>query len=287
MFLNLCAGLDRMGVGYRVNDFGHIRRAPKDLACIVGKPFLLDQRDWKNPILFGAAVYSHPVDAPDLLDRFRVVKVLVPGEWMRRMCEPYLGEAVAAWPVGIDVDLWAPTAQGLKTTDVLLYNKVRWDYAKYEQELLEPIRARLSRDGASFVEFRYGGYREEEFLAALSRCRSMIFLCEHETQGIAYQQALSAGVPILAWDRGGEWRDPSYHPHKVRFGPVTSVPYWDERCGLKFSGPDDFGAMWDEFWEAFRCNRFQPRNYILENLTLEKCAAKYLEFARSAAGGAA
>ena len=43
----------------------------------------------------------------------------------------------------------------------------------------------------------------------------MIFLCEHETQGIAYQQALSRNVPILAWDRGGDWQDPTYYPERV------------------------------------------------------------------------
>ena len=35
----------------------------------------------------------------------------------------------------------------------------------------------------------------------------MVFLCEHENQDIAYQQALACGVPILAWDRGGYWQD--------------------------------------------------------------------------------
>jgi hypothetical protein len=55
------------------------------------------------------------------------------------------------------------------------------------------------------------------------------------TQGIAYQQALSCGVPILARDRGGHSQDPSYYPHKVIFSLVTSVPYSDGRCGRRFS----------------------------------------------------
>ena len=35
----------------------------------------------------------------------------------------------------------------------------------------------------------------------------MIFLVEHETQGIAYQEAMACDVPILAWDQGN-WLDP-------------------------------------------------------------------------------
>ena len=49
----------------------------------------------------------------------------------------------------------------------------------------------ISRDAIRF-------YREEEYRAALNKCRAMVFLCEHETQGIAYQQALSCDVPIFA-----------------------------------------------------------------------------------------
>ncbi len=78
MFLNLCAGLDRIGVNFTVNAFARARADPGLLACVVGKPFLLE-RPWQNPILFGAAVYSHPIDDPTLLERLPVRRVLVPG----------------------------------------------------------------------------------------------------------------------------------------------------------------------------------------------------------------
>ena len=279
VFLNLCAGLDRIGARYRVNDYAYSKSHPLELACIVGKPFVLDKIQWKNPILFGAAVYSHPVDDPRLLERLPVRQVLVPGPWMKEMCEPYWGGKVRAWPVGIDTDLWQPLAPDRKTIDVLLYDKVRWEHERFDSSLIEPIRAALRGDGRSFVEMRYGYYREEELLAALSRCRTMIFLCEHETQGMAYQQALSCNVPILAWDRGGPWQDPAYFPDKVVFEPVTSVPYWDERCGRRFLGISDFKMEWHAFWDDVSADRYSSRDYILEHLTLEQCARDYFEIA--------
>ncbi len=105
----------------------------------------------------------------------------------------------------------------------------------------------------------------------------MVYLCEHETQGIAYQQALSCGVPILAWERGGFWQDPSYFPHKVKFAPVSSVPYWDDRCGIKFKDITEFPTKLQEFLDKLARKQFAPRDYILENLTLEKCARRYVE----------
>ena len=285
VFLNLCKGLDLLSVQYRVNDFNHAKHNPRELACIVGKPFLLDKYPWRNPILFGAAVYSHPIDDPDLLTRLPIRKVLVPGDWMKEMCRPMWGDVVDAWPVGIDSRFWSPSPAQTKEFDVLLYDKVRWDREQLEASLIEPIRVRLKEEGRSVLALRYGHYREEEFHAALARCRSMIFLCEHETQGIAYQQALSAGVPIFAWDRGGAWVDPEYYPHRVNFSPVSSVPYWDERCGIRFGSPEEFQALWSLFWSSVSACHFNPRDFILENLTLESCARKYLDFAAIAASG--
>lgn len=280
LFLNLRAGLERIGVPYRVNDYGYARRHPHEVACIVGKPHVLDKTEWVNPILFGAAVHSHPSDAPDLLTKYPIRKILVPGDWMRQMCEPAWGDQVNAWPVGIDTCKWVHSSPEEKDIDVLLYDKVRWEHERFEDELIAPVVSHLERRRKSYIKLRYGFYREEEFHDLLARSRMMIFLCEHETQGIAYQQALSCGVPILAWDRSGYWRDPFYYPHKVKFAPVTSVPYWDERCGMKFRDAEDFSAQFDRFQEAVESRVFAPRDYILENLTLEKCAERYVEIVR-------
>jgi glycosyltransferase involved in cell wall biosynthesis len=285
IFLNLCAGLDRIGVPYSVNDYRWAKRNPSALACIVGKPYVLDVTQWKNPILFGPCGHSHPVEDPNLLDRLPIKKILVLGPWHKAMCRPYWGETVEAWEAGIETDIWQPTDASRKDTDVLLYDKVRWEHDRYEKSLIDPIRAFLRAQGRSVCELRYGFYREDELRAALARCKTMIFLCEHETQGIAYQQALSCGVPILAWDRGGFWQDPEFYPHRVKFAPVSSVPYWDDRCGIKFASIEGFDDAWRRFWDEFQSGGYDPRAYILDNLTLEQCAQRYLRQVQSVSGG--
>lgn len=276
VFLNLSKGLERIGVPYRVNDYRYIQQHPEEVACIIGKPQVLDKIKWKNPILFGAAVFSHPDDDPELLNRLPIIKILVPGEWMRTMCKPYYGEQVLAWPVGIDTDRWNPAPDDSKDIDILLYDKIRWEHERYEKELIAPIQFCLKHQGLKVAVIRYGFYREEEFHELLMMSKAMVFLCEHETQGIAYQQALSCGVPVLAWERGGFWQDPSYFPHKVRFAPVSSVPYWNERCGIKFKDINEFPVRLEEFLDKLNSQQFAPRDYIVENLTLEKCAKQYL-----------
>src|SRR5581483_12032174 len=53
VFLNLCAGLQRLGVDFRINDYRFARQNPGSLACIVGKPCVLAKMEWRNPILLG------------------------------------------------------------------------------------------------------------------------------------------------------------------------------------------------------------------------------------------
>jgi glycosyltransferase involved in cell wall biosynthesis len=108
----------------------------------------------------------------------------------------------------------------------------------------------------------------------------MLFLCEHETQGLAYQQALSCDVPVLAWDPGA-WLDPWRYRYGEGYVPATSVPYFDERCGMTFSALQQFRDALAPFLDRLRGGRFRARDYVLENLTLEASARKYIELLQS------
>jgi len=275
--LNLLKGLDKIGIKYRFNDFRYIKKHPDEIACIIGKPGVFFNRKWANPVIFGSGIYSHSIEYPDLLTRYPNVKrVLVPGEWMRKMFEPDYGKQVVAWPTGIDTEFWSPdNVQGPKTFDFLIYDKVMWKRDQYTNELIEPLKKILEKHHLTYQVIAYGHYTHAELIEKLKHSKATIFLCEHETQGFAYQQILATGTPILAWDRGGFWQDPYYYPEKVQYQPVTSVPYWDDRCGIKFKGIEDF----EENLEAFttKLGSFNPRAYILENLTLEKCAEHYMK----------
>ena len=182
-----------------------------------------------------------------------------------------------------DTGEWTPESRAALPArrDFLLYDKIRWEHDRYEFSLIGPVRAALKNHGLPVTELRYGFYKEHDFRKRLDHCRAMVFLCEHETQGLAYQQALACGVPILAWDDGGFWRDPGFYPHRVQFGPTSSVPYWDARCGVKFRTMEEFGVRLDEFLGKLDRGDFAPREYILENLTLEECARHYVGHYRS------
>jgi glycosyltransferase involved in cell wall biosynthesis len=277
VFLNLTKGLDRIGVPYRVNDYRYMRRHQEELVCLLGQPHLLHNFRHHTPLLFGTALYNHPVDDEALPRRHMIRQLLVPSAWVKQMFSRNWPDLVSVWPVGIDTGVWTPSS-GPRDVDVLVYEKLFRERERHQVELVEPLLAELRRQGLAVEFLRYGDYVEDELLALSRRAKSMIYLSPHETQGIALEQMLAANVPVLAWDPGGDWQSLEYLLRGVRFGPVTSVPYWDERCGVKFTGAADFGEAFAHFWRGVTAATFAPRQMILDRgLTLESAARAYVD----------
>lgn len=280
VFINLCKGLDKLNIPYIVNlPFKELQE--DDLVGVLGRGrHCLQGYDQTNPIVAGIGLMTHPSQWSDLCQQYPVIKYLQHSEWANEVYKPYFGDRCEIWAVGIDTDKWQPTPQLEKSTDFLIYNKIRWNRQTKAVEMLDPIYKELEKRGLSYKELRYGSYQPGEYQEALSRCRAMIFLCEHESQGIAYQECLASNVPILAWDNGK-----CLDPNRFTWGqpdiPATSVPYWDDRCGVKFADIDEFPDKLAQFMDLLASDKFAPRDYILENLTLEKCAQHYLNILKA------
>lgn len=301
-FLNLKAGLNELGEPFVVNDYRSLRRSPGAVACVVGKPHVVEKILPGHPILYGPGIAAHPYEN-DFWESADIRLILISCKWFKEMYDRDLSVMIptVVWPAGVETERWRPEGAGesgkrlkeqetqsprnAKPFDYLIYDKVRWEHEKYEKKLIEPIREELRRRGLSFQEIRYGYYEEDGYRQALQECRAMIFLCEHETQGFAYLQALSCGVEILAWDRGGEWKDPSMYPELVRFAPVTSVPYWDKRCGEIFEDVKVFPSALSKFESRRQAGEYNPRAYVVENFGLADRAREYLQWVRSIEAG--
>ena len=281
VFINLRLGLDRLGLPYTVN-LPFRKLHPTDRVAVLGcGRYCLDGYNQPNPIVAGIGLMTHPSEWPTLCTDFPVVRYLQHSAWCDAVYRPYFGEHCAIWPVGIDTNRWQPRAASPKTTDFLLYDKIHWARETRETELLVPIRATLAQLGCTHETLRYGAYEPGAFQAALSRCRAMIFLSAHESQGIAAQEAMSCGVPLLAWDPGFV-EDPDRFKWGQPVIPATSVPYFDARCGLKFRDPTEFATQLPAFLARLREGRFAPRDYILESLTLEKSARQFVDLINAA-----
>lgn len=284
VFINLRLGLDRLGIPYEVNlPFRRLRDT--DRVAVLGRGrHCLEGYDRPNPIVAGIGLMTHPSEWPTLCSDYPVVRYLQHSAWCDAVYRPYFGDRCAIWPVGIDTARWQPAPLARKTLDFLFYDKIHWDRDTRERELFAPLRAKLDQTGLSHETLRYGHYEPAAFRAALARARALVFLSAHESQGIAVEEAMSSGVPVFAWDPGFV-EDPERFRWSQPVIPATSVPYFDDRCGMRFRDAAEFSTRLPEFLERLAAGRLAPRDYILEHLTLEKCSRHFMEIVDAAQKG--
>jgi hypothetical protein len=274
-FLLLKKALVRLGRRVHVNAASLARRNPRFPVGLVGYPHIVDGWSLPNPAVLGPGMIDHPNVLPDLMKDPRFKLYVVTSDWYGAMFAKVYGDSrLAPWYAGIDLDAWPDLAGRPKDVDVLLYDKVRWKRDEREPGLIEPIVRLVRERGLRCETLRYGQYDLASYRSLLSRSRSMIFLCESETQGLAYQEAMASGLPILAWDQGF-WVDPQSKRHDANPIPATSVPYFGPECGERFRSAEEFPAAFGRFWENLR--RYTPREFVRRELSLEGSGRLYLQ----------
>lgn len=281
VFINLCKGLDQLKIDYDINlPFRKIKPDEPVVVLGLGK-YALQGYDQHNPVIAGIGLITHPAEWPALFKEYPVTIYLQHSEWAKKIYAAHYGEKYCGiWPAGIDTQRWAPAAAIMKKFDVLIYNKIMWNKEENSIHLRQPIIDKLNNMGISYREISYGQYNENEYYNLLQQCRAMIFLCEHESQGFACCEALSMNVPVFAWDQG-YWLDPNRFEWNDPVVPATSIPFFDERCGMSFKDIRQFNDQFYTFWNNTINEKYNPRQYILENLTLKKSAERMLEIIRS------
>lgn len=279
-FLALRTALERHGCDVRVNDFAETKARPDYPIGLAGYPSVLEAVQLPNPVVFGPGDFGAPDRASEVAADPRMKVLIQPSDWFRDYYRPSCGDKVVTWFAGIDTQAWPDLSEHRKTIDVLIYDKIRWNQDRMIPAVCDRLVRHLAERGRSCKILRYGHHHRAEFAASLAQARTMAFLCEHETQGLAYQEALASGVPVFAWDEG-KFIDPMLAPAAPVNLDVSAVPYFDERCGRRFH-VDHIETEFDTFWSERA--RYSPRSYVCENLSMQRSAEAYLELYARAGG---
>ena len=190
-------------------------------------------------------------------------KIIAPSQWVK---DKFINkfslpeDKVAVWPVGIEE--FNNTRE--INYDCLIYFKRR------DQSELDAVKKFLVDNGFSYRMVEYGTYSEDGFKQLVNSAKFCFLINGTESQGIAVQEIMSMGVPIIAWDIK-EWLDQG-EAYRV---PATSVPFWDERCGEKFFTVDEMGETFDNFYA--RINDYNPKDYVHDNLSFKSSVNTLLD----------
>ena len=169
-------------------------------------------------------------------------------------------------PFGVDTETFNEVMPIQNRKKVLLYFKHR---SPDELAFLENF---LTVRGISHTIFSYDrGYNENDFLSYLQSCQYAIVLAGHESQGFGIEETLSCNVPLLVWNVKSMNQEYGMNYPDI---PATTIPYWDERCGEVFNDREELENKFSLF--ISKLHTYKPREYVVENLSLEKCEEKLM-----------
>jgi hypothetical protein len=173
---------------------------------------------------------------------------------------------IKVWPVGIDTEKFYPGAH--ERNEILVMYK-DWSSPPRLGDP-QPILAELEAHHLKFNLLVYPNYVESDYLRLLHRARLVVWYGRPETQGIGLLEALACDVPMIVFDIP---RLPEGHNQNGQLAnlPISTAPYFNDACGVKIESVDQLGKALDYVLDDL--SRFSPRNYIEQNLSLEKQAS--------------
>lgn len=269
VFRNLARGLDLIAERYVVNTEPREGQRIWVHDYLYALPAVLRLREAQR--VLGPNLFVMPADIPGL--RFTGCVYLQPSAWATEVWRRsgFDDCPVRTWPVGVDTREFGPTRQRGDRHDVILYHKFR------RSDELAIIRDALDNAGIQPVDIVYGHYSETEYKQALARAAFVVWHGRHESQGLALLEALAADVPVLVCDVtslldavGDAYQ---FLPETADFR-VTAAPYFDERCGLRITDLRELPSALETI--RVDLDRFRPREFVLETLSLEKQAEAFL-----------
>lgn len=269
VFENACKGLELIGQRYVVN------QKPSDFAwnwvhdSIEG---LIEVAFRSIPAVIGPNIAVLPKDLPRFRPRLKKCIYLHPSKWVTELWEGlgFTECPLVPWPVGIDMNSFDLDRENVENNQVMVYYKER--HPKLLVETLDILR-KLKLEPNVIL---YGSYNEEMYRTAISKCLFGIWIGRQESQGIALQEALASGLPLIVVEAKSLFdyyaRNEYKFPTTLKTFRTTTAPYFDERCGIIINSTDELVDVIEDF--ILSINKYKPREYVHESLSLEVCAQK-------------
>lgn len=203
---------------------------------------------------------------------------IYPSNWIKKLWDKYKWHKNSITrPVWIDTYSYTPSNQ--KKDRVLIYFKTRYP------EELELCKQLLNKHNIKYNIINYDTwYKEKQFIEYLKHSKYVIWIWRQETQWIALEEILSMNVPILLWDVHKVWDWlPNTEYEKKCFSDeefkesATAAAYFDETCWIRFYDKENLENNIEKMEKSWN-KGFSPREYILNNLSLEKQAKEMISF---------
>jgi len=238
--------------------------------CVLSPHMPIDVSKYPNTkFIFGPHFSVFPDDKLNTIKGKNSVFNLLSDWVVKFWSEPYynLNLKFVKFPFGVDTNKFNKIKPNSDRNEIFVYFKTR------NPNELEIVQNFLNSKNINYRLFSYQNrYSENEYLNYLQNSKYGIWIGRHESQGFGLQEALSCDVPLLVWDVKSMNQEYGYNYDDI---PATCIPYWEERCGEVFYGSADLEKTYNKFINNIE--HYKPREFILENLSMEVCENKLIE----------
>jgi glycosyltransferase involved in cell wall biosynthesis len=235
----------------------------------------IDVNNYPNTkFIFGPHFSVFPnIAQMDMIRRKNIVYIQ-PSEWAAKVWKdsPLCNNIkIQSLPFGVDTEKFNSNNSISEREKVFIYFKHR------DPNDLLLIQHFLNNKNYEFQIFSYKDrYNEEDYLNYLKQAKFGIWVGGHESQGFALEEALSCNVPLLVWNVQSMKQEYRSNYNDIA---ATSISYWDERCGEYFYNVNELENTFNTF--ISKLETYKPREYILENLTIEICEQKLIQLVKN------
>jgi hypothetical protein len=173
---------------------------------------------------------------------------------------PKLINKIDKWAAGINPKQW--NIKKIKTDKpVAIFYKKRPEHYIYES-----CKNKAIEHGFEVTEIVCGSFTHQDFKNVLQKAAIVAYFVEQESQGIALQEIWATNTPTFVWNPGiWMYKNVNY--------ACTSSPYLTNKTGDFFKTDKDFNIL----IQTPLSQNYEPRKWVLENMTDEICAKNFIE----------
>ena len=233
--------------------------------------------DYISKINFSKVIYGPNIDLYNIYKHCKnnpqeTININMLSQWVKKIIQKLAPESKANFiclPFPVNVDKYKPD---IKQNKIFIYYK-HVEYYKLQLAL------NLIKDlNIEYKIFQYGNYKSDDYLNYIKSCKYGIWVGSHESQGFAFQEALSCNCPLFVLDVNSlkdefySYNDFPWRRSELAFDNLeaTSASYWSDECGIVCKNLD-FNNLREKFNEFLeKLNSYNGRKFILENLTVKQ-----------------
>jgi len=239
--------------------------------CVaLGQVIELKKRGVIKNILAGPNIFIYPTDCKFICDN-NINYCITPSKWVSDIyikTSPCLENKCIEWPAGVDTNLWNNFNVNSKKK-VTFYIKGNYnsnlDLEFYIYKLFE---LGINKNDIYIIRVGSGfSYNESEYLQALKSSFALIVFSLSESQGIALAESWSMNVPTLILRNTKTFI-------KDKEITTSNAPYLNSENGKFFNNADELNNILSSIMNNNLV--FNPRKWVLENMSDEICAKKLL-----------